>query len=142
MGYPTTEEEVRLMRDRLVSDPAEDIEAVMTAEELADCIDDVKRVEFSESLCRYVAELSAATRNHPAVELGASPRASLAMMNAARAFAYISGRDYVVPEDIAHLLVPVYAHRIRLRQEVRMKKKDITSVLSEVASSVTPPLRG
>lgn len=142
MGYPTVEEEVSIMMDRLTGNPADDVEAVMTAEELADCINDVKNVTFAESLCTYVAQLAAATRVHPAVELGASPRASLALMNASRAYAYINGRDYVVPEDIAKLIVPVFSHRISLRQEMRMKKQTVNSVLQDVLMSVPAPVRG
>ncbi len=141
MGYPSVEEEAQIMLDRLSANPAEEIEPVMTAEQLADCINDVKNVNFAESLCRYVAEISAATRKHPAVELGASPRASLAIMQASRAYAYIHGRDYVIPEDIARLLLPVYSHRLVLRQEVRIKKKDVASVLSDVISTIAPPIK-
>lgn len=142
MGYPSVEEEADIMLDRLCSDPADEVEPVMTAEELAECIDDVQRVHFSESLCTYIAELSRATRVHPAVELGASPRASIALMQASRAYAYIRGRDYVVPEDIARLIVPVYAHRISLRQDSRLKKQTVETVLKDVLGAVTPPVRG
>lgn len=141
MGYPSVEEEVNIMLDRLSGNPADDVKAVMTAEQLAECIEDVKKVAFSESLCTYVAQLAAATRIHSAVELGASPRASLALMNASRAYAYINGRDYVVPEDIAKLIVPVFSHRISLRQEMRMKKQTVESVLQDVLMSVTAPVR-
>lgn len=141
MGYPTVEEEVSIMLDRLSGNPADDVNSVMTAEQLAECIEDVKNVTFSESLCTYVAQLAAATRAHPAVELGASPRASLALMNASRAYAYINGRDYVVPEDIAKLIVPVFSHRISLRQEMRMKKQTVNNVLQDVLMSVTAPVR-
>ncbi len=142
MGYPTVEEEMQVLLDRLYGNPAEEVQPVMTAEQVADCIAQVKQVEFAESLCRYIAEISAATREHPAVELGASPRASLALMQASRAYAYIHGRDYVVPEDIARMLAPVFSHRIVLRQEARLKKKDVATVLAESASSVRPPVKG
>ncbi len=142
MGYPSIEEETDIMLDRLHGNPADEVEAVMTAEQLADCIEDVQNVAFSESLCRYVAELSAATRNHPAVELGASPRASIALMQASRAYAYIRGRDYVVPEDIAVLIKPVFSHRIALRQEMRMRKITVDAVLGEALASVTAPVKG
>lgn len=142
MGYPTIEEEAQIMMDRLGGNPAEDVRPVMTADQLAECIADVKQVEFAPSLCRYIAEISAATREHPAVELGASPRASLAIMQASRAYAYIHGRDYVVPEDIAQLLAPVFSHRLVLRQEVRLRKKDVAAVLADAASSVAPPVKG
>jgi len=75
------------------------------------------------------------------VELGASPRASIALMQACRAYAYINGRDYVIPEDIARLIMPVYSHRIALRQEMRMKKQNVTTVLKDVLMSVAPPVR-
>lgn len=141
MGYPTPEEEAEILLDRLGHNPVIDVKPVMTAAQLSDCIEDVKNVTFSESLCRYIAELSAATRSHPAVELGASPRASLSVMQASRAYAYINGRDYVIPEDIVRMLLPVLSHRIVLRQETRIKKQDIVSVLQDVVTSVAPPVR-
>lgn len=142
MGYPTIEEEADIMLDRLNGNPADEIIPVMTAEQLADCIEDVQNVAFSESLCYYVAQLAAATRMHPAVELGASPRASLALMQASRAYAYIMGRDYVIPEDIAALIKPVFSHRIALRQEMRMKKQSVAGVLDEVLASIAAPVKG
>ena len=142
MGYPTIEEEADIMLDRLNGNPADEIIPVMTAEQLADCIEDVQNVTFSESLCYYVAQLAAATRMHPAVELGASPRASLALMQASRAYAYIMGRDYVIPEDIAALIKPVFSHRIALRQEMRMKKQSVAGVLDEVLASIAAPVKG
>lgn len=142
MGYPTIDEETDIMLDRLNGNPAEDIVPVMTAEQLADCIEDVKNVTFSESLCRYVAQLASGTRIHPSVELGASPRASIALMQASRAYAYINGRDHVIPEDIAALIKPVFSHRIALRQEMRMKKQTVEAVLEDVLVSVAAPIKG
>ena len=141
MGYPSVAEEADILRDRLGTNPADEVRSVMTADELSQCVEDVKNVVFADSLCRYTAELSAATRKHPGVELGASPRASLAIMQASRAFAYINGRDYVTPEDIVRMLLPVYSHRIVLRQELKIKNRDILSVLEDVVSSVVPPVR-
>lgn len=119
MGYPTVEEETGILLDRLGENPANEVRPVMTAEQLSACIAEVQQVNFAESLCRYVAELSAATRAHGGVELGVSPRASLAIMQASRAYAYLDGRDYVVPEDIVRLMIPVFSHRIVLRQEMK-----------------------
>lgn len=141
MGYPTVEEETGILLDRLGANPVSEIQPVMTAEQLAQCISEVRRVNFAESLCRYVAELSAATRNHGGVELGVSPRASLAIMQASRAFAYLDGRDYVVPEDIVRLMIPVFSHRIVLRQEMKMRRMSVTTVLQDAVSAVTPPVR-
>lgn len=141
MGYPTVEEEQQIMMDRLYDNPLDDVKNVMTAEQIAECIDDVSSVIFAESLCRYVAELAAMTRNHPSVALGASPRASVALMQASRAYAYLRGRDYVIPEDIVRLLIPVFEHRIVLRQESRINKRSVRSVLEDAVSSVVPPVR-
>ena len=141
MGYPTVEEETGILLDRLVENPAIEVRPVLTAEQLSACIAEVQQVNFAESLCRYVAELSAATRAHGGVELGVSPRASLAIMQASRAYAYLDGRDYVVPEDIVRLMIPVFSHRIVLRQEMKMRRMDVTTVLQDAVSAVTPPVR-
>lgn len=141
MGYPTIDEEKQIMLDRLTENPVNNVRNVMSAEQIADCIEDINEIVFAESLCKYVAEISAATRNHPAVALGASPRASVAIMQASRAYAYLRGRDYVIPEDIVRLLLPVFEHRIVLRQETRLNKRSVRSVLEDVVSSVTPPIR-
>lgn len=141
MGYPTVEEETGILLDRLGENPANEVRPVMTAEQLSACIAEVHQVNFAESLCRYVAELSAATRAHGGVELGVSPRASLAIMQASRAYAYLDGRDYVVPEDIVRLMIPVFSHRIVLRQEMKMRRMDVTTVLQDAVSAVTPPVR-
>lgn len=141
MGYPTIEEEKQIMLDRLNGNPVNEIENVMNIDQIADCIEDIGEINFAESLCKYVAELTAATRNHPAVALGASPRASVAIMQASRAFAYLRGRDYVIPEDIVRLLIPVFEHRIVLRQETRVNRRSVRSVLEDVVSSVTPPVK-
>lgn len=141
MGYPTVAEETRIMMDRLGSNPVDDVQNVMDIYQLMECIEDVKHINFADSLCRYVAELAAATRNHPAVALGVSPRASIAIMQASRAFAYLLGREYVIPEDVVRLLMPVFGHRIVLRHETRINKKTVRSVLEDVVSSVTPPIK-
>ena len=141
MGYPTIAEETQIMMDRLTDNPVNNVKNVMSLEQLEDCIDDVGYINFADSLCKYVAELAAATRNHPAVALGASPRASVAIMQAARAFAYLLGREFVIPEDIVRLLIPVFEHRIVLRHETRLSKKTVRSVLEDVVSSVTPPIK-
>ena len=141
MGYPTVEEETGILLDRLGENPANEVRPVMTAEQLSACIAEVQQVNFAESLCRYVAELSAATRAHGGVELGVSPRASLGIMQASRAYAYLDGRDYVVPEDIVRLMIPVFSHRIVLRQEMKMRRMDVTTVLQDAVSAVTPPVR-
>ena len=141
MGYPTIEEEQQIMMDRLYDNPLNEVKNVMSAEQIAECIEDVNSIIFAESLCKYVAQLAAATRNHPSVALGASPRASVALMQASRAYAYLRGRDYVIPEDIVRLLIPVFEHRIVLKQESRINRCSVRSVLEDAVSSVVPPVK-
>lgn len=141
MGYPTIEQETDILLDRLSGNPVTEVQPIMTAEQLQQCIEEVKQVQAADSICRYIAELSAATRSHGGVELGVSPRASLAILQAARAYAYLDGRDYIVPEDIVRLMIPVFSHRIVLRQEMKMRRMEVTSVLQDAVSSVTPPVR-
>ena len=141
MGYPTIEEEQQIMMDRLYDNPLNEVKNVMSAEQIAECIEDVNSIIFAESLCKYVAQLAAATRNHPSVALGASPRASVALMQASRAYAYLRGRDYVIPEDIVRLLIPVFEHRIVLNQESRINRRSVRSVLEDAVSSVVPPVK-
>lgn len=141
MGYPTIEEEQQIMMDRLYDNPLNEVKNVMSDEQIAECIEDVNSIIFAESLCKYVAQLAAATRNHPSVALGASPRASVALMQASRAYAYLRGRDYVIPEDIVRLLIPVFEHRIVLKQESRINRRSVRSVLEDAVSSVVPPVK-
>ena len=141
MGYPTIEQETDILLDRLSGNPVAEVQPIMTSEQLQQCIEEVKQVQAADSICRYIAELSAATRSHGGVELGVSPRASLAILQAARAYAYLDGRDYIVPEDIVRLMIPVFSHRIVLRQEMKMRRMEVTSVLQDAVSSVTPPVR-
>lgn len=141
MGYPTVEQEMQILMDRQDENPVENVRSVMTAQQLEECIEEAGSVMFAESLCKYVANLAAATRNHPAVALGVSPRASVAIMQASKAFAYLRGRDYVIPEDIVRLLIPVFEHRIVLKRETRLNKTTVRQVLENVVSTVTPPIK-
>ncbi len=140
MGYPNVEEEAQIMRDRLSVNPVNNVRQVMTAEQLYGCITEAEKVNVADSICKYIAEISAATREHPLVSLGVSPRASVAMMQASRTFAYLCGRNYVIPDDITELIEPVFEHRIVLKQEARLKKAQVKQVLDEVVKSVTPPM--
>lgn len=140
MGYPNIEEEAQIMRDRLSVNPVNNVRQVMSGEQLYGCIVEAEKVNVADSICKYIAQLSAATREHPLVSLGASPRASVAMMQASRTFAYLCGRNYVIPDDITELIEPVFEHRIVLKQEARLKKTQVKQVLEEVVKSVTPPI--
>jgi MoxR-like ATPase len=115
MGYPSQNEEVGILRARRGENPMDKLTSVVTAEELRAARAAVTQVRVDESLYTYIVSLVAATRQHKALSLGASPRASVALMHLAQAYAYLRGRDYVIPDDVKELAVPVLAHRIILR---------------------------
>lgn len=139
MGYPTLEQEVSIIASRQLIDPLENVLPICTREEILSAMDTVREINIEPSVYRYIVELVAATRNHAAVQLGASPRASLALMRAAQSYAFLNSRAYVVPEDALRMTPYVIPHRIRLTQDAKMKRLDVMDVLREIVKSVKPP---
>ncbi len=115
LGYPTDDGAVAMMRRFISESPLETLEPVAAREEIAQAQKLFRQCEVSEPVMRYIAALCAATRNPERVQLGVSPRGMLALMRASQAYAAISGRDFVTPDDVKALAVPVLAHRVILR---------------------------
>ncbi len=115
MGYPTDEEATAILRRFLADDPIADLGPVAQREELLDARAALKQVAVSQPVIGYIAALCDKTRKFEQVQLGVSPRGMLALMRAAQAVALIAGRDYVIPDDVKTLAVPVLAHRVILR---------------------------
>ena len=141
MGYPTIEEEMDIISGRRSDEPLKNVKPICTAEDIMECMETVKLINLEQSVYRYIVELVAATRKHPSVLLGASPRASLALMRASQTYAYLSGRTYVVPEDVIKMVPFILAHRMQLTQEAKIKRTDEMDVLKDIAQSIKPPLR-
>ncbi len=139
MGYPTIDQEVSIIASRQLIDPLENVIPICTKEEILSAMATVREINIEPSVYRYIVELVAATRNHAAVQLGASPRASLALMRAAQSYAFLNSRAYVVPEDALRMVPYVIPHRIRLSQDAKMKRIDVMDVLREIVKSVKPP---
>ncbi len=114
MGYPPVAAELDMLDGHSASSPLEDLIPVVDAAEVRAFIHAVRKVHISASLRQYVINLITATRTHPDLRLGASPRATLHLARACRAYAALEGRDYVIPEDVQALAVPVLAHRLLL----------------------------
>ncbi len=112
VGFPDREGEVEVLRRFLSSNVLEELSAVASAEDFLSARMEAAKVAISEELLGYIADLVLATRTLPELAAGASPRASLALMRAARAMAFLAGRSFVVPEDIKDIAVPVLAHRL------------------------------
>jgi MoxR-like ATPase len=112
LGYPEIEDELRILTEQRFSHPLDDLRPVVTVDEIRELRTAAQHVYVDEVLHRWVVELVRATRRHDGVVIGSSVRGSLALERAARAWALVSGRSFVVPEDIEKLFVPVLAHRV------------------------------
>ncbi|MBI4328695.1 MAG: MoxR family ATPase [Chloroflexi bacterium] len=140
LGYPTAEEEGELLLRFSGRDPLAELQPVVTAEELLAMTEEVNGVDVEPSLRDYIVALAQATRSHPALELGASPRATLALYRTAQALAALRGRRYVVPDDVKYLLPFVFAHRMILTPQTRLRGLTAEDVLAEVARNVPVPV--
>ena len=142
IGYPTAEEEVAILSARKGENPIDSVRPVINADELRRIRAEVTEVKMDEELYRYIVTLASATRKHNAIALGASPRASVALMHLCRAYAYIKGRNYVIPDDVATLFRPAIAHRLMLRQEAKLKGLTAEAVLGEILRATPVPFKG
>ncbi|WP_282161131.1 AAA family ATPase [Ulvibacterium marinum] len=142
VAYPSVEEEIQIIQthhERQGSKPQEMIKSVITPKQLADYKSKIQEIIVEEKIVKYIANIITKTRNHPHLYLGGSPRASIATLNAAKAFAAINGRDFVIPEDVKKALVPVLNHRIILTPEREMEGVTTDSVVQMIMESVEIP---
>lgn len=141
MGYPTEEEEVNIISNRKTVNPLEKVNAVTNVDMIREIRSATKEVTLEDEIYRYIVKLIHATRKSPKLSLGASPRASLLLMKLSQAYAFLRGRDYVLPEDIAFVFTPGIAHRIVLSQEARLNRETQTDILAEILRSVEAPFK-
>lgn len=141
MGYPTEVEEMAILADRKTENPLSKISSVTNADSIQNLRSIVSGVTVSSEISRYIVQLVSATRNTKSITLGASPRASLALMKLSQAYAFIKGRDYVLAEDVSALFIPAVSHRIMLSQETRLNQTNAMEVLTEVARTVEVPFK-
>ena len=141
MGYPSEAEEMAILSDRKTENPMGQISAVTNAQSIQELRRIVSTVTVSGEISRYIVQLVSATRSAKSITLGASPRASLALMKLAQAYAFIRGRDYVLAEDVSALYTPAVSHRIMLSQEARLSQTTAAEVLAEVARTVEVPFK-
>lgn len=139
MGYPEPSEEKTMMNRFMKVDPLSDLLAVVTMEDITYVQNNYTMVHVSEEIKDYIIEIVKATRNHREVELGCSPRATLNMMKGSQALAAIRGRDYVIPEDIKELAIPILSHRLMVKNELSSGNKSIL-IIEEIISTIKAPL--
>jgi MoxR-like ATPase len=140
LGYPAAAEELEVLFGQLRRHPLEDVRPVLDARSVLALQAEVRTVRVERALGAYVVALADATRRHPSVQLGCSPRGTLALFRAAQAHALLRGRDYAVPEDVKAEAVPVLAHRLGLETKARYAGVSKESVVEEVLSAVAVPV--
>ncbi|GGA75804.1 AAA family ATPase [Ornithinibacillus halotolerans] len=141
MGYPTLEDELEMLERTSKEHPIETISPVMTKEDLVKLQEEVHNVYIEKNIQQYIINLVRETRNHESIFLGVSPRGSIALMKAAKAFAYIKGRDFVLPDDVKYLAPFVLTHRIILTSEAKYDGKTARQIVETIVKQTFVPIR-
>jgi MoxR-like ATPase len=139
MGYPSAESELAMLDAHGSSSPLEELEPVAQAEDMRELIAAVRKVHVADALKQYVIKLVTATRSSPELRLGASPRATLHLLRASRARAALDGRDFVIPDDVQALALPVLAHRLLPSAEALVARQLPEQVLAAIVGQVPLP---
>jgi MoxR-like ATPase len=139
MGYPNRQSEIDMLSEHAATDPLDVLAPVSDAAEVRALIDTVRSVHIAASMKAYAVDLATATRESSAVRLGASPRASLQLVRAAKAWAAMAGRDYVIPDDLQFLVPHAFGHRLLLTAEAHMNGRGPSEVLASIVNSVPIP---
>jgi MoxR-like ATPase len=136
MGYPVESAEIAMLSARESSSPLDDLEPVTDAAEIRKLVSIVSSVHVSDEVQRYAVALATATRRSPELRLGASPRATLHLVRSAKAWAAMSGRDYVIPDDLHELAPTVLAHRLLPTVEAAMNGRGPGDILASLLETV------
>lgn len=139
MGYPDMKSEIGILKQRQNSNPLEGVIQVVECDEILAMQSMVEKVYIHDSIYEYITLLVQQTRENPLIELGVSPRGSLALMNMVKATAFLSGRDYVIPTDVAYVFKDVAAHRMILRAKARVNNITVDNLLDDILRLVKPP---
>jgi len=136
LGYPQPLEEMLILDEQKRAHPLDEIEEVVSTEELRDMQTGVREIYVDSAISDYIVRLVNSTRTHPDVYLGASPRGSLALYRAGQAYAALSGRDYVIPDDVKALAVPALAHRLIVKTAATVRDIDAVLIVRELLESI------
>jgi MoxR-like ATPase len=143
IGYPAENAEKQILRDREYQNPLDQLEPVMSGAEIVELQASVAAVSVDDALVEYLMRIVAATRESEMLDLGVSPRGTLALFRAAQALALTEERSYCIPDDIKRLVLPVFAHRIlvssRFSSSLR-RSEEAEAVLKEILKTVSVPL--
>ena len=143
IGYPGLIDEKQMLRDREHAEPLDEVQTVMTAEEILELQRAVGEVTVDDAIVDYLMRIVAATRNSEMLDLGVSPRGTLALFRAAQAIALTEERDYCIPDDVKRLVIPVFAHRITVSSRyasAMRRSEEAEAVLHEILKTISVPL--
>ena len=140
LGYPGEDDEDEILARQEHTNPLDALQPVVTAERLSEMADALQRLHVDPAIRRYAVRIVRETRNEAAFELGASPRASLALFRSARAYAAINGRDYVLPDDVKAMAPHVLPHRLILSTQTRLRGREVEDLIADVLERVPVPI--
>ena len=140
MGYPSNDDEITILKEKATRRLLQSVQPAISKQELLEMQEEVRQVVISDPVYQYIVSLCAETRKHQGIELGLSPRATLALASIARANAYIQGRNYVIPRDAADMFPYVAVHRLRLSTESKMNHWTADDILKQILEHVKMPL--
>jgi MoxR-like ATPase len=140
MGYPEYNEEINILNTYIESDPLTKLESVVSMEDIEYVQNNYIFIHVSDEIKNYIIEIIRATRNNSSISLGASPRATLAMMKACQALAAVRGRDYVIPEDVKEMCISILSHRIKLRSQISEDENSSENAIKGILEAVETPL--
>jgi MoxR-like ATPase len=139
LGYPNPADEIEILDRQQLRHPIETLESVIAVDELRTVMEEIKKIYVSKAVKRYLVDLVNRTRQSPDVYLGASPRGSLALFRTGQAVAALAGRDYVLPDDIKSLAIPVLAHRVIVGPAARLRELSAEKIVEEILENLPVP---
>lgn len=140
IGYPKNEDESRILANLQYENPLNNLSFVADSSDIIWVQEEIKKIHLDESLRNYIVAIVEKTRNHPDVVIGSSIRGSISLFRAAQAWAFYNSRNYVIPDDIIKMMVPVLSHRLVLSQGAKLKKIGPEDILKDIVQSLRVPM--
>ncbi len=139
MGYPEFEDEVAILKAKYNAAPLESVQPVVNASIIKELQEHIASIYIDDRVYEYIVKLSAATRNHPLIKLGISPRGTLALMQISKGIAVAMGRDYVIPDDVSYICRDVFEHRIILSSKAKLSDMTASDIINEIIKKTPAP---
>ncbi|HAE52940.1 MAG TPA: AAA family ATPase [Ruminococcus sp.] len=139
MGYPDFQGEVAILKSKFNDNPLNAVRAVANADIILELQEYISNIYIDDRIYDYIVSLSAATRNHPMLKLGISPRGTLALMQISKGIAVAMGRDYVIPDDVGYICADVFSHRLMLSSKAKLSETSAESIVADIIRKVPAP---